>query len=261
MARSRVFARLKLAGSRDPGTAKRINGGAELLSLLAVDVSFGKEDCDMSNRLFFILVVSGCLSTRAQTTPGVAYPNYPAPSSSPQAYSGQAYANYTNPLASGGSTFSNRLGQSFSTESLVAQLQNLRSVVDQTLPLIAAFNESYSNSAAPATRPTVGGALSGIVSDVLRRNESNQQGYSGAQNTFGTTNLLTVLRGLLTTNANGTAGAPPANAQDLLALQASLQPVAAILQRLNVAPAMAQPNPGYYNAPAPPNGTLTPTGR
>src|SRR4051794_6461021 len=58
-----------------------------------------------------------------------------------------------------GNTFTNRSGASYSTEQLASQLENLRSVVDQTLPAVMAFTETASNS------PTSGrSSIAGTVS-------------------------------------------------------------------------------------------------
>jgi hypothetical protein len=185
-----------------------------------------------------------------------------APVQTPQNYT---YPNNPNnsQQGAGGILFSNQTGQSFSPNQLAAQLQNLRDAVDQTLPLLAAFNQSYSNSV-NGGRQTVGGALSGIVSDVLHRNQSSSQTSAGNQSALSATNLLSMLHGLLNTNSNGATGAAPANAEDLKALQADLQPVVTILQRLNVSP---NPNPAgmpYNNGTAtvpPYNQGISPTGR
>jgi hypothetical protein len=166
----------------------------------------------------------------------------------------------TNELGVGGITFSNRFGQAFSAQDLAAQLQNLRSAVDQALPILTAFNEHFSNSVAGGYQ-SVGGALSGIVSGVLNRNQASGQN-SSAQNSMSATNLLALLHGLLNTNSNGATGASPTTYQDTVTLQNDLQPVATLLQRL-VPGAYPNPTGSPYNNP---NGTsqnppLTPTGR
>lgn len=153
----------------------------------------------------------------------------------------------------GGVLFSNRTGQAYSAQDLAAQLQNLRSAIDQTLPILSAFNESYSNSN-NSGRETVGGALSGIVSDVLHRNQSSGQSYAGQSST--TSNLLAALHGLLSKN-NSSAAAPAStpNPQDLVSLQSDLEPVLSVLQKLNVNGSSNQITAPY------PNGGFAPTGR
>jgi hypothetical protein len=185
------------------------------------------------------------------------------PNNGQPAYNNQPGYNNNQPVA-GGVMFSNNLGQTFSANQLAAQLQTLRNVVDQTLPMLTAFNENASNSAGGG-KSTVGGALSGIVSDVLHRNQNNQNSsstYTG-QGSSTASNLLSVLHGLLNNNPNGATGTTP-NPQDLVTLQNDLQPVVSVLQRLNV---NANPNPmttpnQYGTTPQPyPNNGLTPTGR
>ena len=89
--------------------------------------------------------------------------------------------------------------------------------IDRTLPSLAAFNEQFSNSGTSVTKgqQSVGGALSDIVSDVLHKNQSAGQGSTTAQNTFSTSNVVSVLRGLLSKNSTGTPASVPnqANAQ------------------------------------------------
>jgi hypothetical protein len=160
----------------------------------------------------------------------------------------------TNQLGISGLTFSNRTGQVFSPDDLAMQLQNLRSAVDQSLPILSAFNEHYSNSVA-GRRQTVAGTLSGIVSDVLHRNQTTNPNTTGNQSSFGASNLLSILHGLMNTNSTGAAGSPPSNTQDLIVLQDELQLVASSLQRLNVSVISNQFTTPYNN------GNLTPTGR
>lgn len=180
------------------------------------------------------------------TTPVQTPPTYPHP----------GFAN-TNQAGVGGLTFSNGAGQNFTPEELATQLQNLRAAIDQTMPILSAFNEHASNSI-PSGRQTVTGALSGIVSDALRRNNAGQGSTTG-QTSFGSSNLLAILHSLVNTNSTGAFGASPSNAQDLIALQNSLQSAGAILQRLNVSPS---PNPLAAPSPQPyPGGNLSPTGR
>lgn len=180
-----------------------------------------------------------------------------------------AYVNngQTGQPGTGGMTYSNRLGQTFSTDDLAGKLQNLRMAVDEMLPALQAFNEQYSNSVTSSGQPqSVTGALSGIVSDVLHKNQPSSQNSATGQNALSASNLLSVLHGLLNKNSSTTAATPPANAQDLVNLQRDLQPLLADLQRLNVGPSVnptSTPNPtGNTTEPQyPNNGSLTPTGR
>jgi hypothetical protein len=209
----------------------------------------------------FLLVACGALSAVAQTSsdPATQVQTQPANVSNGQQGAGGL---------GGGLTFSNRLGQTFSADDLATKLQNLRSAVDQALPALTAFNENYSNNVVTGRRPTGGGTLSGLVSDVLHKNQSVGQNSPNAQGgTFSATNVLSVLHGLLNTNSVEASGSTPGNAQDLIALQSDLQPVLAMLQRLNVGPSinpLSTPNPNPNTTPAQPqypNGGLTPTGR
>jgi hypothetical protein len=202
------------------------------------------------------------LSATAQT-----YPNQ-TPSAGVTTQTQPAYINnaQTNGFGTGGMTYSNRLGQVFSADDLASKLQSLRSSLDETLPALQAFNEQFSNSVAASSQQGVSGALSGIVSDVLHRNQpAGQNSTATTQSSFNTSNVLAVLRNLLNKNSSTGTTATPANAQDLANLQRDLQPVLADLQRLNVGPSVnptTTPNPtGNLPEQNYPNGTLTPTGR
>jgi len=182
-----------------------------------------------------------------------------------------AYVNNSSgQLGSGGLSFSNHLGQIFSADDLAGKLQNLRAAIDETLPVLAAFNDHFSNSVTKSQQ-TIGGTLSDIVSDVLHKNQSTGQTAQPAtttQSTFSTSNILSVLNGLLNKNSSATSASitNQASSQDLISLQRDLQPALADLQRLNVGPSISPtstPNP-TGNIPEQqqyPNGSLTPTGR
>lgn len=157
-------------------------------------------------------------------------------------------------------TFTNSSGQSFTVDQLAAQLRNLRAAVDQTLPLLTAFNQS---ATATASSQGLAGRLEGLVSGALSRN-----GVSSPT----VTNLLTSLRGMLGTTNATTASTDAKTAQDLATLQNDLQPLPSLLQSMNVgggsssampSPSQvisASPNAGYNATNA--RGTApTPTGR
>src|SRR5579872_2400426 len=93
------------------------------------------EDIMKKPMLFFVTILCATSSILAQI------PTIPAPQTVPTA----GYPGYTNQPNVGGLTFSNRAGQTYSPEDLANQLQNLRTAIDQALPVLAAFNEHYSN--------------------------------------------------------------------------------------------------------------------
>ena len=205
----------------------------------------------MTRKLIFV-------STAMLTALSVLAQNGPTPP--PQAVPQQNSINTSQPEAHG-LIFSDRSGQNFTPEDLAMQLQNLRAVVDQTLPILSAFNEQSSNSMATGAQG-VGGALSGIVSDVLHRNRGTGQENVAGQSSLHASNLLAILHGLLNTNSPKAATTSPANPQDLIALENDLRPVATLLQRLNVSG-----NSNFVSAPyhgpstASPGANPAPTGR
>src|SRR5512143_2839683 len=58
-------------------------------------------------------------------------------------------------------TFSNSTGQAYTVEQLATQLRNLRTAVDQTLPMLTAFNQSFAGT---ANQKNLTGRLEGLVS-------------------------------------------------------------------------------------------------
>jgi hypothetical protein len=143
-------------------------------------------------------------------------------------------------------TFKDGAGQSFSADQLANQLQNLRNAVDQTLPLLAAFNQNVSNSVG-GRNETVRDAISGILSGAENKNTQRSPPPSG-QSSFSVSNVVGTLEGLLKTKHGGTMPANQSTVRDLATLENSLQPVASILQNLNVSGIstnqFARPTPG-----------------
>lgn len=136
----------------------------------------------------------------------------------------------TNLLSQSNLTFTNSAGAVFSVDQMAGQLQNLRQAVEQTLPMLTAFTQTYSN-AATTGKGTLGGAISGILSDVLKRDTN---AASSGQGSSQKTNLMAVLQQLLTTNAPASTPVNPGTFQDLIALQKRLQPIPSLLETLNV---------------------------
>jgi len=153
-----------------------------------------------------------------------------------------------------GLTFTNKQGQSYSVDRLADELKTLRSTVDQVMPMLQAFNETYSNSVSGDR--TLTGKLSGLLSGALNRNESatnnNNSGASTQSNRYG--DVVTALQGLLSKN---NPNSPPINAntiRDLETLYGQLQPVSSSLQNLNV-------NIGSGSSATNNASGLTPTGK
>jgi hypothetical protein len=156
----------------------------------------------------------------------------------------------TNEAGIGGLNFTNRSGTSYTVNELATQLRNLRSDVDQVLPILTAFNESFSGSSVNSTQ-SIGGAISGILSGALKHNSADDGASS-----LRSSNILAVLQGLLGTNAAASSPISANTLRDLSTLQTQLQPVATTLQTLNVTGSLT-------NSPGTPqrNPILTPTGR
>src|SRR5438046_797355 len=78
----------------------------------------------------------------------------------------------SNQLGVANLNFTNRSGASYSADQLAARLQNLRKAVDQTLPALTAFNETFPS----ATNQSIAGTISGILSGALNRNSEQNAG-------------------------------------------------------------------------------------
>jgi hypothetical protein len=137
---------------------------------------------------------------------------------------------------------------------LANQLRTLQTSIDQTLPVLTAFNENFISGPNGAS---IGGALSNIVTSVLHKNNT-----SSGQIPAAVTSLIAAMRG----QGNGAISVPANATKDLATLQNDLQPIPGLLQDLN--PSGTTPNPSQIisspaNAAAT-NGAprnLTPTGR
>jgi len=208
----------------------------------------------MNKAILFLLAISATISAWAQTTPGSASQS-PASSTSSASQAG-----------TGGLTFTNRAGATFSVDQLASQLRNLRSAVEQSLPVLTAFNENL--AATNASNRGLTGTLSDLASGVLRKNSTQSTSGSPDQTSSRWSEAVTVLRGLLTTNnaAGGVnaSSAPNANTlRELATLQKNLESLIPLLQDLNggtgfggTGPSQVISSPGGTT-----NRVLSPTGR
>jgi hypothetical protein len=157
-------------------------------------------------------------------------------------------------------TFTNPMGGSYSADEFAVQLQNLRTSIEQTLPLLTAFTQTYSNTAPgtnmpPGGKKSVTGEASGYLSGLLQKGATNAAlGSAG-------TNAITKLEGLLGTNAPGSTGTNADTMQDLIELQNHLLPSLAILQRLNVGGGSGTNHMGGGLGGTTAPGGVAPTGR
>ena len=147
--------------------------------------------------------------------------------------------------------FTNSAGQTFTADQLADSLKNLRAAIEQTMPMVTAVTETYSNSAGKDKTWT--GRLSEFVSGAL-----NKDGQTSNQSTSKLNQVVGAVRGLFGSNTNSTAASSSGDAgtvQKLVTLQNELKPVVPTLDQLNVAssgntsPVISSPKP------------LTPTGR
>jgi hypothetical protein len=157
-------------------------------------------------------------------------------------------------------TFTNSAGKSYTVDNLATQLQRLQQAVDETLPVLTAFNETFgaTNTTTVTGSRTLVGSLSNAVAGVWQRRSNRDTNTLAATPTDSSTkgktyvtNAVAVLRDLLAPSG-GTASATAATSsldnntvQELVTLQTNLQPTASILKDLHL---------GTTN-------TLTPTGR
>jgi len=193
----------------------------------------------MKITILFVATTLVAISAFAQTPPPDTISRPTTPS-----------ATTTNQTGTAG-TFTNSSGATYSADQLSGQLQNLRGIVDQTLPVLSAFTETVSNANA---NQSVTGGLSGLLSGALHRNSTATNTASSGQSGFRLTNLLSSIDRLLHTNSpSAPLSNDPNTIRELETLQNQLQSVATTLQSLNIATA-------FTNTPAP-TPLLTPTGR
>ena len=199
--------------------------------------------------LTVLLAVVGIVSVWAQTTPSSAPTSVNTPTAN--------YNNQSSTAVSSSMTFSNSSGQAFTVDQLANQLKMLRTAVDQTLPMLTAFNQSSA-----ATGSSIKGRLEGLVSGALNHNTSSPT----------VSNLLTSLKGVLGSSTNTTSATDAKTLQDLATLQNDLQPLPPLLQSLNIGASSTTPNSSQIiSSPAnagynvsqtnSPGSTPTPTGR
>ncbi len=158
--------------------------------------------------------------------------------------------NQTATTATSSAVFTNSTGQTFTADQLAENLKNLRSAIEQAMPMVTAITETYSNSAGKDKSWT--GRLSDFVSGALSKDGQNTSGQSPSK----LNEVVGAVRGLWGTNSSSTASSSATDAntvQKLVTLQTELKPVLPTLDQLNVASSGA----GVISSPKP----LTPTGR
>ena len=169
----------------------------------------------------------------------------------------------TNSLASSGTgtlAITNSTEGTAALGDLDAQLSNLKSDVERTLPMISAVvNQGSSSNALRNPGQELTNAASKLIANTFERASSQANAIPGGENSPRTTNFGGFLRSLIRTNnaGAGVAGLDPNTLSQLTALQNHLQPVLTILDSLNVRGIPASTNGAAGPAPTP----LTPTGR
>jgi len=145
--------------------------------------------------------------------------------------------------------FFNRLGQAVSPEDWPA---NYRTFAARWIKLCRFWARSMNTT--PTRSPAAGKPSQHGVGDCFRR-VAPQPGCRpelGTQpSSLGANNLFVYPARAAEHQLDGAVGTSPATIQDLIALQNDLQPVAAILQRLNVSGAMNQSTAPYNNGTVP----------
>ena len=171
----------------------------------------------MKKWIFLLAFVS--ISALAQTSPPGTISQRP---NQPNANTGiGTVGSTTSDSTTGTLTFTNSSGSVYSVEQLAEQLSQLRAAVDQTLPVLSAFTQNYSNLA--NGNQTVAGKLSNILGGALNRNsgQTNATSQTSAQ----LTNLWGGLQRMLNKNQTNTVALDPATVRELVTLQKDLQPV------------------------------------
>jgi hypothetical protein len=209
----------------------------------------------MKKIILLLALTPVALFAQNQTTPSGSGSIYRNPSRNTSltndSSSAAANANLTTTSPSSGSSgviLTNKQGQTFTVEDLATELRTLRTTVDQTMPMLSAFNEIYSNSANADKSLT--GKLSGVLSGALNRNQNTNNAADTNSSKYA--NVVKELEGLLSKNNGASTPISADTIRELGTLQSQLQPVASTLQTLKVDTGSSVTN----NASA-----LTPTGR
>jgi hypothetical protein len=165
-------------------------------------------------------------------------------------------SNESNALGPATLSFTNQSGVAYSVADLEGVLRNLQSHIDQTLPILSAFNTNFGSASGGSAAEALGGVLSKVLSKNRGQNSSQDasENSSSSGGSSVTSNLVGVLRGILTTNNSNAVTINPNTVAQLQALQHNLQVATSILRTLNVE--SFPEGTGQTNAPA-----LTPTGR
>jgi hypothetical protein len=201
----------------------------------------------MSYRLVWGIMLAGCTTVLAQTATNSAV--------APSGGSATNQVISSGPLSASNITITNQTGATFSVTDLARQLQTLKASVEQTLPMLTAFNNRFS----PANTSSGSQGLAGTISRLFSGGKNNAQGQN--QSSSEVSNVVAILHSLLSTNS---VGAPvafnPNTLNQLQTLQRALQPTVPILQNLTSSSGTAG-NYSGYGATTNRNGALTPTGR
>ena len=228
----------------------------------------------MKQGIFFLALLSAA-SLQAQNAPNPGQQVISHGQALPNTNTAPAGANPTAATSAASLSFTNRSGQSFTVDQLAAQLRTLRNNVDQTLPVLSAFNESFAGVLPGGSASSTG--LSNLLSGVFHHNSGQSGAPPASQSTNQLNSVVAALRGLLTTNATPPAqNAPQLNSstvQQLATLQSDLQAIEPILSNLHMGGAApnASPSqgisawpgssPGSTAATNQNNPPLSPTGR
>ncbi|HWQ91730.1 MAG TPA: hypothetical protein VN673_08665 [Clostridia bacterium] len=148
--------------------------------------------------------------------------------------------------------FTNSAGQTYTLQELASELKNLRAAVEQAVPVISAFNQTHAGGVTNENL-SLGGAI-GEVLGALGREDSGANDATGSSRKG--TNVVSVLEGLLGTNAPGTLSADERTLRELVTLEKNLKPVDEALEKLNVAAEPSVKDREQQN-----QAPLTPTGR
>ena len=157
----------------------------------------------------------------------------------------------TTTSSASSAVFTNSTGQTFTADQLAENLKNLRAAIEQTMPMITALTDTYSNSAGSDKSWT--GRLSDFVSGAF-----SNEGQGTNQSSSRLNQVVGTVRNLFGSKTNTSAGSSAADAstvQKLVTLENQLKPVVPTLDQLNVA--SSGTGSQAISSPKP----LTPTGR
>ncbi len=208
-----------------------------------------------------LIVLLAALSAYSQVSP-----EQQRISSTPPSVAGPGTSNTSS---AGAILATNQSGQFISASEMTTQLASLRTAVEQTLPVLSAFNSGFATSqSGTLSSQELSTGISNLLASALGRGSNHNAAAGSGKWSSGLTNFASVVNGLIKTNAStnnaDAVSIDPSTLGQLQTLQANLNAVEAILQNLRIgsnAIGSGETGPSAASQPGTPPASPLPTGR